>query len=317
MHALTARARQSWQIRGSGAPSLAEHERHSKEADKKFCAAVGRLAVRSLYSELKLYPKPGLVSMVDSGSHEDMDSGTFMRSLFSLRYYFVRIARAGFDDAPFDFLKLLGMKAEVRMLHATSGINTHRGAIFSIGMLCAAAGRCRAKSLPLTPETIRSALLASWGQALKEHGCNAELQSHGQHVAASYAVGGAREEMALGLPSVFGMALPTLQATLDAGRGERAARIDALFSLMAHLNDTNVYYRRGIAGADLVRTCAQHFLAHGGTAHPNWEAAALEYHRRFVENKLSPGGAADLLAAACFIHDITSHLIKLKIEEVS
>jgi triphosphoribosyl-dephospho-CoA synthase len=101
---------------------------------------------------------------------------------------------------------------------------------------------------------------------------------------------------------VFDVALPTLQRTLAAGRGWRRARVDALFALMAHISDTNLYHRGGEHGALAVRRLAQEFVAHGGTADPAWEARAQSSHRLFVANKLSPGGAADLLAAACLLH---------------
>ena len=103
-------------------------------------AAIGRAATLALYDELSLAPKPGLVTLVDSGSHDDMDAYTFMRSLFALRHYFGQIAEAGFDGADFAVLERLGIEAEARMLAATGGVNTHRGAIFMLGLLCASAG---------------------------------------------------------------------------------------------------------------------------------------------------------------------------------
>ncbi|MDB5961195.1 MAG: triphosphoribosyl-dephospho-CoA synthase MdcB, partial [Massilia sp.] len=130
--------------------------------------------------------------------------------------------------------------------------------------------------------------------------------SHGSTVAQRHAAGGAREEAALGLPSVFEIGLPALQRTLQAGRGMRAARIDALFALMAHIGDTNVLYRGGPAGAALVRETARAFVDTGGSADPGWHAAALAAHRRFVAERISPGGAADLLAASCFVHALVS-----------
>ncbi len=280
----------------------------NRREDIKFCRLVGRLAVRSLYAELALYPKPGLVSMVDNGSHDDMDARTFLRSLFALRHYFVRIAIAGLHDAPFGMLKRLGIDAEARMMQATSGINTHRGAIFCLGMLCAALGRCRAQRTPPSPQAIRAVLLTQWGQALDDHTRGGPPGTHGRCVAEAHAVSGAREEVALGLPSVFEIALPALQRTLDAGRGGRAARVDAFFALMAHINDTNVYHRGGAAGAHTVRTSARAFLDAGGTAHPGWEQAALGCHRLFMERRLSPGGAADLLAATWLVHQATTGL---------
>lgn len=280
--------------------------RHANE-ERMFCAAIGRLAVRSLYAEVTLYPKPGLVSLVDNGSHDDMTAATFMRSLFALRHYFVRITKAGSEGAPFPTLKRLGMEAEQRMMAATGGINTHRGAIFCLGLMCAAIGRCHAEGIALSAASIRGMLLARWGKALAEHTRVATPCTHGLQVAARYAAGGAREEAALGLPSVFNVALPTLQQTLAAGRGWRRARVDALFALMGHISDTNVYHRGGEDGARTVGFHAREFLRHGGTAHPHWETRARECHRLFVNNKLSPGGAADLLAAACLVHEACGH----------
>lgn len=272
------------------------------EADtlRAFCLKIARLAVGSLHAELTLYPKPGLVSPQDSGSHTDMNAATFMRSLFALRHFFVAVCRAGVDGASFDTLRRLGIAAEERMLAATGGVNTHRGAIFSLGLLCAAAGSLRAQNKKIGADALRAAILAHWGQALARHAGAPEAgASKGQVVAARYAAAGAREEGALGLPSVFEVGLPALRATLAAGRGQTRARIDALFALMAHVSDTNVYHRGGAAGALAVRTQAQYFIAQGGSAHPRWHALALACHRRFVAQRLSPGGAADLLAATC------------------
>jgi triphosphoribosyl-dephospho-CoA synthase len=275
----------------------------SPRANDAFCAATARLAVRCLYDELMLYPKPGLVSPVDNGSHQDMNAATFMRSLFALRHYFRDICRAGMEGADFSALKKLGVAAESRMLQATAGVNTHRGAIFSLGLLCAAAGRLRALGLAPTAPHLRQQLLAGWGEQLNAHIQADALQSHGLNATAAHGASGARQEGALGLPSVFEIGLGTLRATLAAGRSVRLARIDALFALMAQVSDTNVIHRGGPAGAETVRRQARAFIANGATAAPRWEADALACHHRFVSENLSPGGAADLLAASCFVLD--------------
>jgi triphosphoribosyl-dephospho-CoA synthase len=269
------------------------------------CQHAARLALRALHAELVLYPKPGLVSLIDNGSHDDMDAATFLRSLFSLRHYFGAICRAGMDDAPFARLKQLGIAAEQHMLAATQGVNTHRGAIFSLGLLCAAFGRLHAQAgmrKPPTPALLRAELLAGWGHALASHTKVDRIDSHGQLAAQLHAASGAREEGALGLPSVFEVGLPALQGTLARGGSMHHARIDALFALMAHVSDTNVLHRGGADGARMVRESSRAFLAMGGTRHPGWQAHALESHRLFVRHRLSPGGAADLLAACCLVH---------------
>lgn len=275
-------------------------------AGRELFTETARTAIGCLYAELTLYPKPGLVSLVDNGSHTDMNAATFMRSMFALRHYFARICRAGADDAPFAHLRRLGIDAEARMLQATGGINTHRGAIFSLGLLCAAIGRASGQGMRLTPDALRAVLLLRWGEELATHSAAPTTESNGLRAAAVHGASGAREEGALGLPSVFEVGLPALRRTLAAGRGMRHARIDALFALMAHVSDTNVYHRGGPAGAQIVREQARAFIDAGGTANPQWQARALACHRLFVAHRLSPGGAADLLAASCLVHAVTA-----------
>src|SRR4051812_43658943 len=136
-------------------------------------APIGREAVRALYAEVALYPKPGLVSPVDSGSHDDMDMRTFLRSLFALRGYFAAIAVAGAADADFPILQRLGLAAERRMLAATGGVNTHRGAIFSLGVIAAAAGRLGRAALAPPGDALGRTIRDCWGDAILAAGIGA------------------------------------------------------------------------------------------------------------------------------------------------
>lgn len=269
-------------------------------------ARVARSAVRCLYQELALYPKPGLVSLVDNGSHVDVNAETFLRSMFALRHYFGRICSAGMQDASFARLKELGVEAEARMLAATSGVNTHRGAIFSLGLLCAAIGRTVALSTALDATSLRRTLIQRWGDELAGHCAASGASSNGLRAALLHGASGAREEAALGLPSVFDVGLPSMCSTLAAGGSMYEAKIDTIFALMAHMSDTNVYHRGGKHGAAMVRQHASRFIDAGGTANPGWKVLALDCHRLFVANRLSPGGAADLLAASCLVHSMTA-----------
>ncbi len=283
--------------------SLATCESKNKSVAQSVARHIARIAVRSLYAELVLYPKPGLVSLRDNGSHTDMDAACFMRSLFSLRHYFRNIAFAGAAGADFTVLRQLGIAAEQRMLKATKGINTHRGAIFALGMLSAAAGYCLLRERVLSTATLRQALLSCWGQALAVHSVPDDRQglSHGLHAARIYAASGAREEAALGFPSIFELALPRLQQSLQEGRSPYLAQLDCFFTLMAHISDTNLYHRGGAAGIAYAREAAQQFLEQGGTANPQCLRMAEQYHQEFIVRRLSPGGAADMLAASCFV----------------
>jgi len=279
-----------------------------RRVNARYAQSIARRAVGCLHTELLLYPKPGLVSPVDNGSHHDMNAATFMRSLFALRHYFAAVGAAGAADAPFALLRELGIRAEARMLKATAGINTHRGAIFSLGMLCAALGRVHACGMKADAASVRSILMLCWGEQLAAHaeGGAAASTSHGSVAALRHGAGGAREQAALGFPAVFDLALPVLRATLAAGRGIEPARIDALFALMAQVADTNVLYRGGAGGAAFVRESASDFLARGGTAAADWRTRAIAIHHAFVARRLSPGGAADLLAATCLVHGCTA-----------
>jgi triphosphoribosyl-dephospho-CoA synthase len=265
---------------------------------------VGRAAVRALYAEIALEPKPGLVSFRDNGSHQDMDGSTFLRSLFALRSYFPRMAEAGLCGAPFSTLQNLGLQAEARMLVATYGINTHRGAIFGLGLLCASAGQMQTQGLAFTPNHVRSVILGRWGQDLKKRTDAAKSgrpTSHGQQVAQRFGLRSAGEEAAQGFPCLFDTAWPTLQSALAAGVGERAARVQALFATMAVLDDTNLVHRGGIEGLRFAQSLAQQFLEDGGVFQSNWVNRARAVHAAFVQRKLSPGGAADVLASACWM----------------
>ena len=259
---------------------------------------IGRAAIAALYDELALAPKPGLVSFVDSGSHHDMDATTFLRSLFALRHYFPRIAMLGARAAPFAELETLGIVAEGRMLAATGGVNTHRGAVFTLGLLCAAVGEGR-----ITAAQCRERLLRCWGDALRARR-HRECASNGRIAAHAHGLRHVGDEAALGFPAVFEVGLPALARARAAGMNDRAARLQTLFETIAVLDDTNLAHRGGLAGLRFAQGQARAFLSAGGAARPDALAHAQAIHRAFVARRLSPGGAADVLAAAGLIERV-------------
>lgn len=262
--------------------------------------AIGRAATLALHDELVLSPKPGLVTMVDTGSHDDMDAHTFMRSLFSLRGYFVRIAGLGAAGAPFEALERCGIDAEARMLAATGGVNTHRGAIFTLGLLCAAAGAVACTGRSPTPELLRSTLLQCWGAALAAR-TTRQSTLPGGIAARQYGLRSASAEAALGFPALFETALPAMKSAAARGLGRPLVLLDTLFHVMAVLDDSNLAHRGGLEGLRHAQRAASEYLAAGGAARPGGVAAAFDIAQDFVERRLSPGGAADTLAAACLV----------------
>ncbi len=267
--------------------------------------------------ELFTHPKPGLVSHRDTGSHADMDAATFGASAAAIRPFMSALAAAGARSAPMDELRRIGIAAEAAMMRATGGINTHRGAIFGLGLLCAAAGlhskaghakaghakaghaneaHADGRRATTLGETVR----AIWGPGLASHPVMAH--SHGAAARRRFGGGGAREEAASGFATVYRIGLPALQAGLRlAGGAHEAARVHCLFALLARARDTALLHRGGAEGLAFAQATARRFLDRGGVGRPGWREDALRLHRQFVARRLSPGGCADLLAMTLFV----------------
>ncbi len=254
--------------------------------------AIGALARRCLDLELRTWPKPGLVSPRDNGSHDDMDAALLRRSAAVLESSFVALAAAGRDGAGMGGLRAIGLRAEAAMLAATGGVNTHRGAIFGLGLLCAAAGRSEI--------ALGATVRAVWGDAIAANAPSPG--SHGTMVARAHDVAGARGEAAGGFHTVYGVGLPALATARRLAPGDaNAARVHTLFALLASVADTNLLHRGGAEGLDFAHDAARGFLARGGVGAPDWREAAVGVHRAFVARRLSPGGCADLLAMTLFV----------------
>lgn len=265
--------------------------------------ALAETAVTTLRDELRAYPKPGLVSPVDSGAHADMDFALMCKSADALLLPFARLAAAGRDGRSFQAaLMPLGIEAERLMLAATGGVNTHRGAIFSMGLVVAAVARTGALSSRIAPNSVRETLKREWGEALEAHGASGSAAaSHGALVHRRTGRDGARREAALAFPSVFEVGIPTFRQALGAGLDANAASIQTLFTLMEVVDDTTILYRGGLDGAAFVRRSAASFLAEGGCFQSDWYEKAERLHRAFVDRNLSAGGCADLLACTILV----------------
>ncbi|TFZ46632.1 triphosphoribosyl-dephospho-CoA synthase MdcB [Stenotrophomonas maltophilia] len=262
-------------------------------------ARLGRLAVASLHTELACAPKPGLVTPFDSGSHDDMDAGTFLRSLFALRHYFTAVAREGAAGAPFAVLRAHGIAAEAAMLRATGGINTHRGAIFSLGLLVAASAACRRKQGHAPSGAQVCLAVRQWNDALAAAPLNAD--SPGQRARTLHGVAGVREQAAAGYPILRELALPTLRHALGSGLPAHAALCHTLMQLIAQVDDLNLLHRGGADGLRWAQQQAAAFLSCGGAFAPDWHTRLHGIGDAFAARRLSPGGSADLLACAWFL----------------
>lgn len=272
-------------------------------------AAAQRIALqaqRALELELATFPKPGLVSHRDSGSHDDMDASTFQASILVLVPFFAELAGAGSKLAPMETLRAIGLRAEAAMMRATGGVNTHRGAIFGIGLLCAAAGAQMGESIAakfkgaVRRNSLGLTVREVWGPAINSDA--SETGSNGSQAFWRYGAGGARSEAAAGFPSVYRAGLPGLRLGRKLSNGdEEAARVQACFALVGAVEDTNLLHRGGEDGARYARNIANRFLAHGGVGSPFWKRDAAAIHHDFVMRRLSPGGCADLLSMTLLV----------------
>ncbi|WP_246641984.1 triphosphoribosyl-dephospho-CoA synthase MdcB [Paraburkholderia edwinii] len=260
---------------------------------------VADLAVACLLAAIATWPKPGLVSHLDNGGHTDIDAQILRDSAVALEPFFAELAHAGTRNARMPALRRIGVRAEHRLLNATGGVNTHHGAIFGLGLLCAAAG-VRIANRAREHETLGGIVARLWGSEIMAGA--RRTASHGAAVARRYGAGGARAEAAQGFPKLYQVGLPALRlASGVVGDQFEEARVHACFALLARLEDTNLLYRGGIEGLRFAQQEARAFLAAGSIWQREWWLAASAIHARFVARKLSPGGTANLLAMSLFV----------------
>ncbi len=263
------------------------------------------LAVDALIDEADLSPKPALVDRRGNGAHTDLHLGLMHASALSLWPAFKEMAQAAIEIGEVglplrEALGRVGREGEQAMLATTNGVNTHRGAIWALGLLVAAVA-LEAESRGASSVTLRAARLA-----LLDDRYAPRPLSHGAQVAQRYGARGAREEAQLGFPSVLQRALPQLKISRAAGHGEQNARLDALLAIMTQLSDTCVLYRAGEHGLHTMQLGAQAVLDAGGSASLAGRRRLHELDEQLIALNASPGGAADLLAACLFIDRIES-----------
>lgn len=280
-------------------------QEHFKGSDAEQIAAT---AVRSLLDEVHTTPKPGLVDRRNNGSHTDMDIRHFIASAHSLRPYFQECVQIGQDTAThlpqetFSLLRQAGLRAEQTMYSATGGVNTHKGVIYTLGVLCGSIGRLWSAESPI-PENaaITSECARMVSSSVDSDFASADGSTAGLQLYRQYGIQGIRGEVAAGLPSVIGISLPAYKDGLSCGLSPNDAGAVALLHLIAQVQDTNLYRRGGCAGAAWAAQAAQRLLQ-AAPYPPVPSIAALD--DSFIAKNLSPGGCADLLAVTYFLHSL-------------
>ena len=257
-------------------------------------------AAWSLIEEANLTPKPGLVDARGYGAHFDMNLEMLHRSARSLWATFVSIADEAWQASESislrERLSQLGREGERNMLRTTGGVNAHRGAIWTLGLLCAAAAMLPGKrnsAENICEQASRIARLPDSYISL--------TTSHGQEACHRFGVRGARGEAESGFHHITEIGLPMLRSSRSQGLTEEFARLNALVAIMAHLDDTCLLHRGGLTALASAKAGAKTILQLGGTSTADGFRALCNLDRSLLHLNASPGGSADLLAGVLFL----------------
>jgi len=270
-------------------------------------SSIAELAVAAIRAEADLTPKPGLVDQRGCGAHSDMDLSMLHRSAESLRTAFIECATAAiqltFGPELRERLGEVGRAGERDMLAATGGVNTHRGALWALGLLSAGA----ALGGGLAGAIGVAAQLAT----IPDRNTTATPKSHGAQARLRYGVSGAAGQAQAGFPHVRLHALPALRTARRSGADEGTARLEALLSLMATLDDTCLLHRGGSAGLRAVQASARAVVNAGGFRTPEGRRRFSALDDMCLTRRLSPGGSGDLLSATVFLDTLDRRAAQL------
>lgn len=274
---------------------------------------IASYAVEALLVEAAATPKPGLVDRANNGAHEDMDFFTFQKSAAALAPYFTEFVRAGAGEGRSLYtllseLRPIGRAAESAMYARTGGVNTHKGAIFSFGVLLGAAGWISAHEKPLMADAVLNAVrIVCAGLCHTDYGGQFDTpQTKGQAAYLTYGLTGVRGEAEAGFPLVWDYALPLYRVRRTEHVPLNDALVDVLLVLMAHNMDTNVLGRHDLAMLQRVQEEADQIAKLGGMQTERGRAALQAFDAQLIDAWVSPGGSADLAAVTHFLYEIES-----------
>jgi triphosphoribosyl-dephospho-CoA synthase len=280
---------------------------------RSFTEFLADIAVWSLIEEANLTPKPALVDTRGSGAHCDMNLEMLQRSARSLWPTFAAIADEAWQATESiclrEKLSVLGREGELVMLRATGGVNTHRGAIWTVGLLCAAVAM-----LP-DGKSVENICVQASRIARLPDSYTSRIKSHGLEACQRFGVSGARGEAETGFRRIIEIGLPMLRSSRSKGLAEKFARLNALVAIMTDLDDTCLLHRGGLTALSLAKAGAETILQLGGTSTADGFRALYDLDHVLLELNASPGGSADLLAGVLFL-DFIERSFELQGEEI-
>ena len=283
-------------ISASAVRAALDEGKFSKAAPKVYPTTIpyllAKLATMALQSELDTSPKPGLVDTIDAGAHQDMDYNLMCRSIRALHPHFVALAQLGYQEKlpTSEEIRRLGLEAEREMLLATDNVNTHKGALFAMGLVLIAAAHNYYIHGVIQEQPLRADICRLAADFPAPQG------THGDAVRRQYNVGGALAQAAAGYTDLFADWLPYLRKL----KGDTFAAHKTLLYIMTTLDDTNILHRKGAQVASEVKEEARTLLSNFS------EAALIKLNQRYIKENISPGGSADILSLTFLLNAILS-----------
>lgn len=253
---------------------------------------VADLAERALRLELDTTPKPGLVDRRDNGAHKDMDYALMSKSISALRPYLTRLAVESAKDIDPAKIKEIGIEAEKAMLKATSGVNTHKGALFCIGLSVAAASNLASATGSVEAYSFKELVSRAASEIPSARG------THGAEAKRSFKAVGALENARAAYPELFADWLPYYRSL----EGDPFRCHKTLLHIMTTLDDTNILHRRGAEGLAHAEAEAARLLEDFS------ESGLSSLNKDFIRENISPGGSADMLSLTIFIESIINNI---------
>lgn len=253
---------------------------------------VADLAERALRLELDTTPKPGLVDRKDNGAHKDMDYALMSKSISALRPYLTRLAVESAKDIDPAKIKEIGIEAEKAMLKATGGVNTHKGALFCIGLSVAAASNLASATGSVEAYSFKELVSRAASEIPSARG------THGAEAKRSFKAVGALENARAAYPELFTDWLPYYRSL----EGDPFRCHKTLLHIMTTLDDTNILHRRGAEGLAHAEAEAARLLEDFS------ESGLSSLNKDFIRDNISPGGSADMLSLTIFIESIINNI---------
>lgn len=253
---------------------------------------VADLAERALRLELDTTPKPGLVDRQDNGAHKDMDYALMSKSISALRPYLTRLALESAKDIDPAKIKEIGIEAEKAMLKATGGVNTHKGALFCIGLSVAAASYLASTTGSVEAYSFKELVSRAASEIPSARG------THGAEAKRSFKAVGALENARAAYPELFTDWLPYYRSL----EGDPFRCHKTLLHIMTTLDDTNILHRRGAEGLAHAEAEAARLLEDFS------ESGLSSLNKDFIRENISPGGSADMLSLTIFIESIINNI---------